>query len=143
MTNSNIKLFASLGVLAVTIGLIVGTVVHLGSPSTPAQHPAKPFGAFATPDLPFPCMSFGGVRECAAHSESLVQATTTPFAYQVIQSTSSLQYFTCNLSIASTSATTMTFATSSTPYATTTVLATWQLAANAQGAFYFAPTTTA
>jgi len=90
-------------------------------------------GALSGPDLPYPYISFGGVRSWAAKTDSLVQASTTICSLQAPAATSTLSTAALRLEVGSTSAMFIEFAKSTSPAATTTRIgSTYVVAANAQ-----------
>lgn len=89
-------------------------------------------GSVASPDIQSPYISIGGLRIWGANSQSLVQGTTTPWAYQVV-ATSTLKEAGCRLDVASTTATVVKFSKATTAFATTTALGQLAIAANGQG----------
>lgn len=89
-------------------------------------------GAVSSPDILSPYFSYGGVRHWAG-KQSMAQATSTFCAIQAPAATSTLIWATANFTTSSSSAQTVVIAKASTPYATTTLLGTLAIAANAQG----------
>ena len=90
-------------------------------------------GALAGPDIPYNYFGFGGVREYAGKTDSLYQASTTVCAIQSPAATSTLTFGSINLTVSSTTASTVIIAKSATAYATTTRLGQGPIAASAQG----------
>lgn len=113
-----------IGVLGVSMALFA----YLGvlTPETPKV------GALASPNIPSPYLTWGGVAHWAGSSTSLIQATTTVCAIQSPAATSTLNAAYAAFSISSTTASTVTIAKASTAFATTTVLEREPVAANAQ-----------
>lgn len=88
-------------------------------------------GAVSGPDISSPYFSYGGVRHWGAKTESLTEATTTVCALQSPAATSTLSFGSIRLSVSSTTASTVTMAKATTPYATTSLLASSAVGANA------------
>lgn len=99
-------------------------------------------GAVASPDIMSPYFSYGDVRHWAKKTTALNQATTTVCAIQSPAATSTLNFGAVRFSVSSTTASTVTLAKASTPYATTTRLAFGSIAANAQGTIFAQATST-
>lgn len=90
-------------------------------------------GAVASPDLPTPWFSFGGVSQWAGRMESLTQGSSTVCAIQAPSSTSTLAHGSIKFSLASTSAVSLDLAKGTTQYATTTKIGTtYYIGASAQ-----------
>lgn len=102
----------------------------------------QPVGALTSPDLSSRYFSFGGVRSWASR-KSLEAATTTVCALQSPNATSSLVRTGLNVTTGTSTAGTITMATSSSPFATTTSLESFTIASGAQGNRYYIPTTSA
>lgn len=102
----------------------------------------KPAGAVSSPTLMSPYFSFGGVRQWARSTGSLTQATTTVCAIQSPAATSTLEMGSIQFTVSSTTASTVTLAKASTPYATTTSLGSHAVAANAQATILATTTAT-
>jgi len=100
-------------------------------------------GAVSSPDISSPYFSFGGVRQWAAKTSSLNQATTTVCAIQSPVSTSTLQFASIQETISTTTASTLVMAKAASAYATTTWLNTSDaISANAQYTLALPATTT-
>lgn len=132
------------GLIALLILGIIWAINNRPGPTTVITTPdgqTHVVGAVASPDIPSPYLTFGGVTRWAG-GESLIQATSTVCAIQAPAATSSLVMATVNFSVASTAATTITLAKATTAFATTTDLGTRDLAAGAQVTFTITATTT-
>ena len=155
----NTTLNKVIGIVA-TIALIVGVVAYNKAPKTivGAQGPQGPkgesvrgpqgpagkdgvttvvtkLGAVASPDIPSPYISWGGVAEYRAFA-ALKTATTTPCAIQTPAATSTFSFASFKVTTGtSTDATIWTIATSTTAFATTTLVGTFSLPAGATGEF--------
>jgi hypothetical protein len=114
----------------VYIAGLVAIVLAVGFALVGGKGPS--LGAVASPDLISPYFSFGGVRQWAAHTDSLKSATTTVCAIQSPAATSTLRFGSIKLLTSSTTATTVTLAKASTAFATTTDLGSYSVGANAQ-----------
>jgi len=125
MKNYLITAGIALGVVLLTLTLMPQKVINS----------VQTLGAVSSPDIMSPYFSFGGVRQWAAHTESLGQATTTVCALQSPAATSTLLTASIRYSVSSTTASTVTMAKATTAYATTTLIGGGSLAANAQGTF--------
>lgn len=91
-------------------------------------------GAVAGPDTYFPYVANNDLQKFG-QTRGLVTATTTVCAIQSPVSTSTLDFASVKFIVGSTTAATITLAKAATPFATTTILNTQALAANAQGTF--------
>lgn len=111
--------------------VFVATLIFVGIQT--ATKPDFSVGASTSPDISSPYISFGDVRLWASHTGSLNQATTTICALQSPASTSTLVRGTILLTVSSTTASTITLAKATTPYATTTSLGASAITANGQG----------
>lgn len=99
--------------------------------NTPATQGTQTYGAVAGPDLYSPYLCVNGVCQWFNHIP-MAQATTTLCAIKSPAATSTLGRSTVNFAISTTSATILTIAKASTPYATTTIIGTaYAIAANA------------
>lgn len=99
-------------------------------------------GSVASPDIQSPYFSVGGVRIWANGSDSLVQSTTTPWAYQ-FQATTTVLFAGCKLDVSSTTAVTARLSKATTAFATTTALGQLAVAANGKGTLIASTTLTA
>ena len=110
------------------------TVEGNSSPSAPT------LGALASPDLPYPYFSFGGVRRFAARS-AMRAATTTLCAIQAPTATSTIVSAAWRITTGTSTAATIDMGTSTTAYATTTnLVSATSVASGAQGSAYWSPT---
>lgn len=124
------------------IGAIISGVIALAvSLSVVSMNKSQPLGSVASPEVMSPWFTYGGVRNWAAHTESLTVATTTVCALQSPAATSTLVFASITFKVSSTTASTITVAKATTAYATTTVLNTSSLGANAQGTLIVASST--
>lgn len=90
-------------------------------------------GAVASPDIPSPWLKWGGVTKYNGHDADLTQASTTICAIQAPTATSSLTHAAVQLSVSSTSASSLVIAKSDTAFATTTQIGTnYAIGAGAQ-----------
>lgn len=99
-------------------------------------------GALSSPDISSPYISWGGVRQYAG-SMSLNQATTTLCAIQSPAATSSLAYASFRMTLATTTASVLTFARATTAFATTTIIGNQITIASGAQATVIASTTAA
>lgn len=91
-------------------------------------------GAVASPDIPSPYISWGGLRYWNRHTTSLTQATTTVCALQSPAATSTLSHASIRFTVGTTTNAGVVMAKAATAYATTTALGgTMTLLANEQG----------
>lgn len=121
------KLIGGIAVLALVVAIV--------AISRPAQISQKTIqsGAVASPDIISPYFSFGGLKHWAGRTDSMTQATTTVCAIQSPAATSTLAWASVLFKVSSTTASIVTLATSTSPYATTTLLIANNIGANAQG----------
>lgn len=132
----NISLVVIALVTVFASGVVASFVAQSSSTNT------KPtLGALAGPDIPSPYISFGDVRQFAARTSVLTAATTTVCALQSPAATSTLIAGGINFSVSSTSASTVTIAKATTAYATTTLINSASVGANAQATILAASTT--
>lgn len=89
-------------------------------------------GSNATPDIQSPYYTVGGDRVWKARSDSPVQATTTPCAFQSPAATSTLVSASVLLTVSSTTASIVTIAKAANAFATTTLIGSqYSIGANA------------
>lgn len=117
-------------VFGLVLALVLGGVA-VSRPAQVVKEVAVKAGSVASPDLPFPCLSVGGVRRCSGQM-SPTQATTTICAIQSPAATSTLVGLGATLTVSSSTASRLVIASSTTAYATTTHFASTDIAANAQ-----------
>lgn len=112
-------------------------------PQGPAGVSAPKLGALSGPDLPYPYIGVGGVQTYSAKT-ALITASTTVCAIQGPSSTSSIEYSGVQITTATSTATTWTFAQSTDRFlgSTTPIVASFPLASGAQGSFAFHASTT-
>lgn len=117
--------------IGLAVILAVGAVWLFGIGSEGRQGPAGPqgpagkpgdLGALSSPDIPSPYLIVGGVRHWYGRVNSMAQATTTVCSFLSPAATSSLVHLSGKFTIASSSATIVTLAKSTSNAATTTVL---------------------
>lgn len=99
-------------------------------------------GSVANPDIQFPYFSFGGNRYWAAHTDSLIQGTTTVCALQSPAATSTLVSASVSFKISSTTASNVVIAKAASAFATTTALNYGAFASGAQGTMMASSTIT-
>lgn len=118
-----------------TAGVIVAIAFSLFSVMKPARVVERTIqaGSVSSPDIMSPYFSFGGLKHWAGRTDSLTQATTTVCAIQSPAATSTLAWAGVLFKVSSTTASIVTLATSTSPYATTTLLIANNIGANAQG----------
>lgn len=137
----------------VVIGAVVSLMVAFVAVSMmqPTQGPAgrdgrdgkdATVGSVTGPDSFFECETHNGFRICSTGKE-LTVASSTACALKSPSATSTLLGTGLSLRTGTSTAVTLRVATSSTPFATTTVLWTQPVASGALGAWNFSPTTTA
>lgn len=107
----------------------------------PAGASAVKIGSVASPDIPSPYLTWGGLTTYRANV-AFTAATTTVCALQSPVATSTLVSFSASFSVSSSTATVVTLAKAATPYATTTRLAFGSISANAQGTLFANATST-
>jgi len=112
------------GVLGV---LVVGLLLALNG-----KVPQAPLGAVTGPDSFFPCETHNGVMTCFAKAQATL-GTTTPCVLKSPNATSTLRMGLANFRPASTSASIVTVAKSSSYNATTTLITSGVLAGSAFG----------
>lgn len=112
MKNYLITAGIALGVVLLVLAFVPRSIINQVNPVV---------GSVSSPDIQSPYFSFGGVRQWAGKSDSLIQATTTVCAIQAPAASSTLMLASLHLSVSSTTASTITIAKSATPYATTTI----------------------
>lgn len=128
----------TLAVALITSVIVTGGAVGLfGS----AGHALPQLGSVTNPDIPSPYLSFGGVRRWAGSTTNLNQATTTVCAIQAPVATSTLVSGGIRFAVSSTTASTVTIAKATTAFATSTLLNTVSVGANAQATVLAASTT--
>lgn len=109
--------------------VIPAPVVNVNVP----KQEAPKLGSVASPDLPTPWFSFGGVSQWAGRMESLIQGSSTVCAIQAPASTSTLDHASIKFALATTSAVIVDIAKNSTKYSTTTKIGTtYNIPASAQ-----------
>lgn len=135
-------------ILAIAIVLVSAVVSYGVASLKPATIETVvkevPVGAVASPDLPSQYFSFGGVRSWAFRG-AFNSASTTVFAYKSPSATSTLdkQATGCRFDVSSTTASVVTLAKATTPFATTTLLGNQiAIAANAQATIFASTTAT-
>lgn len=116
-------------VLSVAIVIAIG-----GSYLFPSarQSVSETFGAFPSAEIISPFLSVNQVRH-EYRRQGLATATTTPCAIKSPSATSTLILSTLQLTVATNTATTWTFASSTTAFATTSLYNTFTVAANKLG----------
>lgn len=124
-------------------GLVALLVSGLVAVVTPRTVQIERLSAVSSPDILSPYFSFGGLRHWAGHRSTMASATTTVCSIQAPAATSTLMLGSANFAIASSSATIITFARSTSPSASTTLLASSALGASAQGTMIVMATSTA
>lgn len=87
-------------------------------------------------------ISNGGIFTTAVRSAALTQATTTPCAIQGPNATSTVASASLLLTVSSSTASVITIATGANAFATTTLLGSGSIAANAMGTIFAAGTST-
>lgn len=117
----------------IILTIAIATSLVLGFVGATKKSTEIQTGAVSSPYLQSQDFSYGGVLHFGAKTDSLTQATTTVCALQSPSATSTLLHASIRFSVSSTTASTVTLAKASTPYATTTSLGAVSLAANAQG----------
>ena len=122
------------------IGALIGLTVLIGGLYiTQSPEPGAPgrdgtdgvVSAVASPDIISPYVSYGGVRNWAAHTDNLTQATTTVCALQSPAATSTLTFGGVRFTVSSTTGARITMAKASTFNSTTTSLGVADLVAGA------------
>lgn len=126
-----------IGVVAV-LALVIGVASYSKNGSNPVS---QMVGSVTGPEVFSPFFTINGVRQ-EFRKQGLVSATTTPCAIKSPASTSTLVSSRLNISTATSTDGVFTFATSSTPFATTTVLFTFGQPANLTRTFQFIASTT-
>lgn len=127
-------------------GIILAIVVGVNFPiggQTIVEKTIEKVGA-AGQDFPGPCISVNGQVRCA-ETRKLSVATTTPFASKSPAATSTLDTNAtgCRFDTSSTTASVVTFAKATTPFATTTLIGQrYAIAANAAAAIAASTTAT-
>ena len=107
----------------IVVSVIASVLVVLGVVAfTPAKviNQESQLGAVASPDIMSPYFSFGGVRQWAAHTDTLNTASTTICAMQSPAATSTLRLGSVRLTTGSTTAVVLEMAKSATYAASTT-----------------------
>lgn len=100
-------------------------------------------GALSSPDIPSPYISVGGLATYS-YKSSLITASTTACVIQGPAATTSIEYSGVQITTATSTATTWTFAQSTDRWlgSTTPIVASFPLASGAQGSFAFHASTT-
>jgi hypothetical protein len=83
--------------------------------------------------------TINSVSDVVYRAPSMTAATTTPCALGPVLSTSTIESLVANITAGTTTASTLTWATSTTPFATTSVIAQKSVAAGAQSTFDWHP----
>src|SRR3990167_5206889 len=107
----------------IVVSVLASVLVVLGVVAfTPAKviNQESQLGAVASPDIMSPYFSFGGVRQWAAHTDTLNTASTTICAMQSPAATSTLRLGSVRLTTGSTTAVVLEMAKSATYAASTT-----------------------
>lgn len=119
--------------------IVLGLGAWVFRPADGNMGPAGPMGpsgpragAVSSPDINSPYIGWGGVRHFAARTDTLTQASTTLCALQSPAATSTLEFATLHIDVASSTATTVVMAKSATAFATTTAIETRTLASAAE-----------
>lgn len=124
---------SGIGVAAVALVLaVVGIGFSLSKPATQPSQP--PLAAVNGPDSYFTCEKHNGIERCFT-SKGLIQATSTVCAIQSPNSTSTLEVGAVRFKVATSSASFVTLAKSTTFNSTSTLLGAFALGAGAQGTF--------
>ncbi len=124
-------------VLAAAIIALGGyTFTHQSNPSPDSPR----VGALSSPDISSPYLSFGGVRQWAA-TESFVQATTSLCAIQAPAATTTLEAATARIDFSTTSVAVIEIGNATNAFATTTLLARFNMGASATNLNLVATTT--
>ena len=115
--------------------VVVGAVLVLGL-LVFAKPQSPPLGSVTGPDSSFECETHNGLQSCFAYSK-MRQATTTVCALKSPSATSTIVGFAdggigATFKVSSTTASVLTVATSTTAFATTSMLLRQPIAANAQ-----------
>lgn len=127
-------------VVGVLIALILGGYSVSQKGTVVVNEQGKPVGAVSSPDLGSYAV-IGGTLLRGGATKSLTQATTTVCAIQSPAATSTLVAGSVKFTVSSTTASTVTIAKATTPFATTTLLRTESVGANAQATIPFASST--
>jgi len=124
-------------------GVLVLGLIALGVFILARSTPTQPLGSVTGPDSYFVCETHNGLQTCAT-GRPLTLATTTPCSIQSPTATSTIVRAGLNISVATSTATVWTLATSTTAFSTTSALTNqFSLGSGAQGAMTYTGTTTA
>lgn len=117
----------------VGVGVLVAVVIAIGV-SYPKIQQSVPqvLGNIPGPDIYLPYINLNGVQIWSTR-QALALATTTPCAIKSPAATSTLEYASAMVTVASSTATTWTVAKATTAFATTTKLGTFSLSSAVQG----------
>lgn len=131
--NSLLAILVGMGIVLAVALVMLGYAYQPGSPAQPQPEPnQQTYGGMPGNLIPGNCYVSNGVTTCSKGG-AFTQATTTVCAIQAPAATSTMIDGGANFSISSTSASFVTIAKATTQYATTTILATSTVSANAQG----------
>lgn len=126
-------------VVGVVVALVLGGYAVSKKPVVVTKDGVQ-VGAVSSPDIGSYAVIGGSVLRGGA-TKSLTQATTTVCAIQSPAATSTLLAGSIKFSVSSTTASTITIGKATTPFATTTLLRTESVGANAQATIPFASST--
>lgn len=121
------------------MALVVVALIAIGAYAFPRIQ--ANLGAQPGPDLDSKCSTQNGMTICRER-KALTTATTTPCAIKSPAATSTLAATYVAVTVASSTATTWTFAKATSAFATTTYLDSFSLSSGVQGTMYSSATTT-
>ena len=124
------------------VGVLFAVVVALTMGHTAVKEVNTAFGSATSPDIQSPYFSFGGVRQWAGSTDNLIQASTTICAIQSPAGTSTLEVGSIQLSVSSSTASTVTLAKSTVPNGSSTIFQSNSVSAGAQATITTLATTT-
>jgi hypothetical protein len=135
------KLIAA-GILVVVLASVAPLVVPMKVLVSNLKEANVELGAAPGPDFDYERPSFNGYK-MRFFSSGYTSATTTPCAFQA-RATSSIEQISAGFNVSTTTAHTLTFATSTVSFsATSSLLMSWDIAANDAQGFSWVPTSTA